>query len=471
MRRWISGDPADAVVATSGPVLVVAGGGTDVDEAMRALLDAAPGGDVVILRTAGAHGYGPYLYDELGGVDSVETLRVTKRRHAEHPWVASRLAAAEVIFLAGGDQSTYLETWRGTPIEREITGVLTRGGGLGGTSAGAMVLGEWAFSARLGSITSAEALSDPSDPRIEVVPGFLASPPLTGALVDTHVDARERIGRMATFLDHIPSAPGRGAGPPHVIGVDEHTAWVEPGARVMGTGSVTTLRRTDDGTLRYATSDATGRTTEGVVSLQGGVARPIPDPTPVSRLAASCPPVVDADEVAFTFVAERGGAEAARRRHTWWPQEARVDAAGPAGPVAIQMAPDMPRIADDPRWATLAPGAAPEAALAAWSAFVNDQFWLMAPCKAGDVGATATELPDGRIEVRYGDVGVTPGDRYVFSLGADGRVAGWEFALASGRVGTFQWEGWVAAASGVVSTRRVSADGAAEIRFEDVVVR
>jgi hypothetical protein len=75
----------------------------------------------------------------------------------------------------------------------------------------------------------------------------------------------------------------------------------------------------------------------------------------------------------------------------------------------------------------------------AWSMFVNDQFWLLAPAKVGDAGATVGVTEAG-VTVRYEGVGVTPGDVYSYTLKGDtGEVEAWSYTLASGRSGSWEW--------------------------------
>lgn len=148
LERSLTGPDADALVMPAGPGIILMGGGSEVDDAFRWWIPRVAGGDVVILRTTGTDGYNDYLHAGIGGVDSVETLLVTTRALADDPHVAWRLAHAEAIFLAGGDQWTYLAGWRGTRVEAE----LRRAWVLGGTSAGTAVLGAMIFSAEHGSV-------------------------------------------------------------------------------------------------------------------------------------------------------------------------------------------------------------------------------------------------------------------------------------------------------------------------------
>src|SRR5688572_19661317 len=113
VTRYLTGNAADVNPALFGPVLNLGGGGTDVDEALEWMIDQARGCtacaatvDVVILRASGADGYNQYIYD-MGGVDSVETLVITKRSDADTAAVEATILNAEVVFFAGGDQCNY----------------------------------------------------------------------------------------------------------------------------------------------------------------------------------------------------------------------------------------------------------------------------------------------------------------------------------------------------------------------------
>src|SRR5262252_7874555 len=57
----IVGNPADVVTPTSG-LLVLQGGGTDVDENFVRMGAKAGGGDFVVIRASGTDAYNPYIY-------------------------------------------------------------------------------------------------------------------------------------------------------------------------------------------------------------------------------------------------------------------------------------------------------------------------------------------------------------------------------------------------------------------------
>jgi hypothetical protein len=66
---YVDGDPADVTTVTA-PGLLLAGGSTDQDAAMQWMIGRSGGGDFVIIRASGTDAYNPYIYSELGGVDS-----------------------------------------------------------------------------------------------------------------------------------------------------------------------------------------------------------------------------------------------------------------------------------------------------------------------------------------------------------------------------------------------------------------
>ena len=239
LEVFVIGDPDDADVRPGGPAAIVMGGGADVDEAFTWQLQYVGGGDVVILRTSGADGYNEYLYTEIGGVDSVETLMVTSQALAGEPYVAWTIAHAEAVFIAGGDQATYLQAWKDTPVEAAIMAVWQRGGVVGGTSAGAAVLGEFIYAAYNDSVIEDEALLDPYNKYMSFERDLLALPPLAGVITDTHFTARRRLCRLIGFVARMVAD---GWGEPVVgVGVDEETALVvDPAglATVIGVGKV-----------------------------------------------------------------------------------------------------------------------------------------------------------------------------------------------------------------------------------------
>ena len=241
--HYLTGNDADAAVDPTGPALILMGGGPEVDQAFVWWQQYVQGGDVVVLRTSGADGYNDYLYGEIGGVDSVETMLVTTKALAADPYVAWRIAHAEGIFIAGGNQTSYVNVWKSTGVEDAIHAAYARGAVIGGTSAGLAILGQFVFSAQNGTVYSDEALDDPYNQYMTLDQGFLALPLLAGVITDSHFAERDRFGRLLGFTARI--VQDGWAAEALGIGVDETTALlVEPNgsATVAGEGNVYVLR-------------------------------------------------------------------------------------------------------------------------------------------------------------------------------------------------------------------------------------
>ncbi|MGM9488692.1 cyanophycinase [Ideonella sp. YS5] len=235
---YLTGNGGDTVVAapaTSTTLLM--GGGPDVDAGFQWMITKAGGGDFVVIRASGADGYNPYIY-AMGGVDSVETLVLPSREAANDSFVVDRVSKAEALFIAGGDQSDYILNWKGTALEAAIQGLIARHAPIGGTSAGLAVLGEVDYAALNGSVTSANALANPFNRRMTLDRGFLTAPSLESAITDAHLDSRDRMGRLVTFLARM--AQDGWVSFPRGIGVDVETALaIEDGvATRLGVGSV-----------------------------------------------------------------------------------------------------------------------------------------------------------------------------------------------------------------------------------------
>jgi cyanophycinase len=217
---YLTGNAADAVGSTEFG-LGLMGGGTDVDALFTWMSDRAGGGDFVVIRASGADGYNQYVYD-LGNFDSVETLVLKNRAASSDPFVLQTIRNAEALFIAGGDQSNYVNYWKGTAIEDAIHDLATHGIPIAGTSAGTAILGEFVYAAQRLSATSADALADPFHRDITLDRDFLRLPHMTGIITVLHLIERDRLGRTLTFMARIVAdgwAPASRA-----IAIDRETA-------------------------------------------------------------------------------------------------------------------------------------------------------------------------------------------------------------------------------------------------------
>lgn len=218
---YVIGNPDDVVTPTMAGLLL-AGGSNDIAAAMAWMIERSGGGDFVVIRCSGTDAYNPWIYKTVGGVDSCETIIFLDQAACYDDDLVQKIRNAEALFIAGGDQWDYVSMWKDTPVEDAIQEVCAKPAPVGGTSAGLAVLGEFVFSAENDTIESDDALRNPYNRRVCIERDFLVMPNMESIITDSHFVARDRMGRLVTFLARIvqdewaPMARG--------IGIDEKTA-------------------------------------------------------------------------------------------------------------------------------------------------------------------------------------------------------------------------------------------------------
>lgn len=246
----IVGSEADISRTTSrGTVLM--GGGNDVDEAFKWMINKSGGGDFVVLRATGTDAYNSYIFG-LGSVNSVETLLINNRTLANDAGVEATIRNAEAVFITGGNQYDYVRYWKDTKVESALNYLInTKKVPVGGTSAGCAIQGDTYFDASNGTVHSDEALSNPYNQKMTLQrSNFLNVPWLGSTITDTHYNNPDRRGRHLAFLARMNKDWGLTA---KGIGVDEGTAvCIETNgkARVFGTGYTFFLRQNGSGPER-----------------------------------------------------------------------------------------------------------------------------------------------------------------------------------------------------------------------------
>jgi cyanophycinase len=241
-KYFALGQPSSAVRKTLAGYALM-GGGQDQDAAFQWMCDHAGGGNFLVLRASGTDAYNPYIQKLCPALSAVETLIVSSRQGADHPFVAEKIRAAAAVFIAGGSQDNYVNFWKGTGVEEAVNSAIKKGVPVGGTSAGLAVLGEYSFAALKDTVKSSEALADPFHERVTITRDFLHISLLDGKITDSHFVARDRMGRLLAFLARIATDGWTRA--PFGIGIDEKTAVLmdaDGGARVTGAGAAYFLR-------------------------------------------------------------------------------------------------------------------------------------------------------------------------------------------------------------------------------------
>jgi cyanophycinase-like exopeptidase len=231
---FVVGHAADAQPSQSlSPGLVLMGGGTDVDAAFQWMCQRAGGGDFLVIRTTGTDAYNPYIQQLCPQMDSVETIIITSVTGANSTYVSTQIQNAEALWIAGGDQSTYVALWRGTAVQTGVNFLLnSKQAPVGGTSAGLAVLSQFIYTGAIGSVTSSQALANPFHRYVTLDRDLFQSSLGVNKLYDSHFVTRDRMGRSLVFLARIVN--NGWATQPRGIGIDEETALL-----VLPTGAAT----------------------------------------------------------------------------------------------------------------------------------------------------------------------------------------------------------------------------------------
>jgi cyanophycinase len=216
------GSTSDVSPATTGGTVLM-GGGTDVDAAFQWMCGLAGNGDFLVIRATGTDAYNPYIQQLCPLTNSVATLIIPSVAAANDVTVAAIMQNAEAIWIAGGDQSNYINFWTGTPVQAILNAKIANHVPVGGTSAGMNVLTQFIYSAQAPQgVTSSQALADPFNRYMSFARDFASVSNLVGIIGDPHFATRDRMGRDLAFLCRI--AANGWSNAPRGVAVDEQTA-------------------------------------------------------------------------------------------------------------------------------------------------------------------------------------------------------------------------------------------------------
>lgn len=206
-----------------GAVLLVGGGSTppEVPQTLVRLAGGAEARVVILAHTqadvarAGRRSADFFLENGARQVVAPDTLDVGE--------LVALVQAAQGVWIPGGDQNRFMERLgAATTLVQAIRGVVARGGVVGGTSAGASLLGARMPTGDQSSEGELKVGASATAPALGVLPN---------TLVDQHFLKRQRLPRLLCALLEHPRLVG--------IGVDED-AWalVQQGKLVVQRGQV-----------------------------------------------------------------------------------------------------------------------------------------------------------------------------------------------------------------------------------------
>jgi cyanophycinase len=216
-----------ASAANKGFVIAMGGGnGTpEIYEKWRRL-GGGKNAHVVLIPTANNPGddIAPVVngLKQVFGIQDVSVLDTKDRAKANSPEFVAPLKQATFVFIDGGRQWRLADAYLGTLVERELRNVLTRGGVIAGSSAGASILASYLVR------------GDPAGPDVMMAKGHERGFGLVpNSAIDQHVSERHREHDLEPVVAAHPKLLG--------IGIDPNTIIVVHGDQfeVIGSGEVT----------------------------------------------------------------------------------------------------------------------------------------------------------------------------------------------------------------------------------------
>jgi cyanophycinase len=163
------------------------------------------------------------LESELAALFGVRRVRILHTRDstvAAAEWFAEPVKRARAVWIGYGNAGRLASLFLGTPLMRELAGVLRRGGVVGGNSAGAIIQGAFIVRGR-------------SDKPVLMARGHETGfGLLRGTAINPHLTSARREGELVNVVDQHPALLG--------IGIEDNAGLLVVGdtAEVLGTGRV-----------------------------------------------------------------------------------------------------------------------------------------------------------------------------------------------------------------------------------------
>lgn len=221
---------ASARAAEFGPskgALVIVGGNMHDPAILKKFIELAGGPDqpIVVVPTAGGAPAYDQNYSGLkmfkdAGCTNLTVLHTIDRKVADSEEFVKPLRTARGVFFEGGRQWHLADSYLGTLTQKEFFAVLDRGGVLGGSSAGATIIGDYMVR---GDTKTADIMMGDHEQAF----AFLKK-----VAIDQHLLVRNREFDLIPLIEKHPDLLG--------IGLDEDTAIVVQGDEfeVMGRSRV-----------------------------------------------------------------------------------------------------------------------------------------------------------------------------------------------------------------------------------------
>ncbi len=216
-KLYTTGSAIDVTTPTTQLICLAGGGDDDLwASGWKDLLNAAGGGDVVIIRAGddGSNGgYDSWIYNDeskngFPKVNSVKTISLTNASDANRDDVAQTIRNAEMVFFSGGDQSLYINWFKGSKLAAAVEHVMNvKKIPMGGTSAGMVLLAGIDYTSNHdspakpeGMVTTEDVLNNPTGKFVDLDRTVVTPPFMKNVITDTHFAERNRQGRLMGFM-------------------------------------------------------------------------------------------------------------------------------------------------------------------------------------------------------------------------------------------------------------------------------
>ena len=227
---WPTANPPAPYVSKG--TLIIGGGGGMPDEVWKRFMEAAGGsnGHIIFVPTAtgppGPKEPGEMKKLRAAGAKSVKMLHTNSRSEANTEAFVAELKKATGVWFTGGRQWKLVDSYLGTLAEQEMHGVLSRGGVIGGSSAGASIQSDYMI--RGDPLTNVVPMAEGYEKGLSFI---------QGVAIDQHFFKRNRLADMTKVMATFPQLLG--------IGLDEQTAIVVRGEvmEVVGNSKVAVYDR------------------------------------------------------------------------------------------------------------------------------------------------------------------------------------------------------------------------------------
>lgn len=196
--------------------LIIVGGGGSPAGFMDKFMELAGGKDALLLYVPCTEGQEASAGRTLAswrraGATNVDVIHTKDRHEADtSKEIHDKLRRAGGLFFGGGRQWNLVDSWQHTESHRLMHEVLSRGGVIAGSSAGASIQGS--YMARGNSLGNVDSMAPGYDTGL----GFL-----TGVAIDQHFSQRGRQPDMTSLVNRYPQLLG--------IGLDEASSIIVQG--------------------------------------------------------------------------------------------------------------------------------------------------------------------------------------------------------------------------------------------------